>query len=83
MYGSSARFAVALTVGIAAAVAHSQNYPIDRSHLPIPDPNYPRSTILDARDATPPPRFEVRAPEGAPNVLIVLSTTWASAYPAP
>ena len=29
-------------------------------------------TELDARKATPPPRFEVKAPEGAPNVLIVL-----------
>ena len=30
------------------------------------------STELDARKATPPPRFEVKAPAGAPNVLIVL-----------
>ena len=28
--------------------------------------------MLDARDTTPPPRFEVKAPAGAPNVLIVL-----------
>jgi hypothetical protein len=27
---------------------------------------------LDVRKATPPPRFEVKAPEGAPNVLLVL-----------
>jgi arylsulfatase A-like enzyme len=46
--------------------------PTDRTVLPIPEPNYPHSTILDARDATPPPRFEVKAPTGAPNVLIVL-----------
>ena len=45
---------------------------IDRSVLPIPEPSYPHSQVLDARDATPPPRFEVKAPEGAPNVLIVL-----------
>jgi len=44
----------------------------DRSVLPIPEPNYPHSQVLDARDATPPPRFQVKAPEGAPNVLIVL-----------
>ncbi len=31
-----------------------------------------RSPRLDARKATPPPRFEVKAPDGAPNVLIVL-----------
>ena len=46
--------------------------PLDRSTLPIPEPDHPRSTLLDARDATPPPRFEVKAPKGAPNVLIVL-----------
>src|SRR5512142_2780301 len=45
---------------------------LDRRVLPIPEPNYPHSTVLDARDAKPPPRFEVKAPAGAPNVLIVL-----------
>ena len=40
--------------------------------LPIQEPAYPPITELDARKATPPPRFEVKAPEGAPNVLIVL-----------
>jgi arylsulfatase len=40
--------------------------------LPIPEPTYPPVTELDARKVTPPPRFEVKAPEGAPNVLIVL-----------
>jgi arylsulfatase len=44
----------------------------DRTTLPIPEPTYPPSTVLDVRNATPPPRFEVKAPEGAPNVLIVL-----------
>jgi arylsulfatase A-like enzyme len=45
---------------------------IDRTVLPIAEPNYPHSTVLDARDAKPPPRFEIKAPAGAPNVLIVL-----------
>ena len=45
---------------------------LDRTMLPIPEPDYPRSTVLDARDAKAPARFEVKAPEGAPNVLIVL-----------
>jgi arylsulfatase A-like enzyme len=30
------------------------------------------ATELDVRNATPPPRFEVKAPEGAPNVVLVL-----------
>jgi arylsulfatase A-like enzyme len=45
---------------------------LDRTVLPIREPNHPRSTVLDARDAQAPPRFEVQAPAGAPNVLIVL-----------
>lgn len=46
--------------------------PTDRTVLPIPEPQYPHSSVLDARNAAPPPRFEVKAPEKAPNVLIVL-----------
>ena len=45
---------------------------LDRTSLPIAEPKIPHSTVLDARDATPPPRFEIKAPDGAPNVLIVL-----------
>jgi arylsulfatase A-like enzyme len=45
---------------------------IDRTILPIREPDYPHSTVYDVRDAKAPPRFEVKAPEGAPNVLIVL-----------
>jgi len=56
----------------AAPAATPQTAAIDRTVLPIPEPDYPHETELDARKATPPPRFEVKAPEGAPNVLIVL-----------
>ncbi|MFD2229357.1 arylsulfatase [Alkalimarinus sediminis] len=45
---------------------------LDRSVLPISDPTPAVSTVLDVRDATPPPRFVVEAPKDAPNVLIVL-----------
>jgi arylsulfatase len=55
--------------GLGSAAAQA---PLDRTILPLPEPAYPHSTVLDARDATPPPRFEVKTPEGAPNVLIVL-----------
>ena len=44
----------------------------DRTSLPIPDPQYPNSTVLDVRSATPPPRFQVKAPAGAPNVVVIL-----------
>ena len=46
--------------------------PTDRTVLPLPEPQYPHSTVLDVRNAPPPPRFEVKAPAKAPNVLIVL-----------
>ncbi len=45
---------------------------IDRTVLPIAEPDYPAITELDARNAKAPPRFEVKAPQGAPNVVIVL-----------
>jgi len=45
---------------------------LDRTVLPIPEPDRPVYTELDVRNAEPPPRFEVKAPEGAPNVIVVL-----------
>jgi arylsulfatase len=45
---------------------------LDRTVLPLPEPERPVYTELDVRDATPPPRFDVAAPEAAPNVLVVL-----------
>ena len=56
----------------AQPAAQNANYKLDRTKLPIAEPSYPRSNVLDARDAKPPPRFEVKAPAGAPNVVIVL-----------
>ena len=42
-----------LALGTAcAATATAQMVP-DRTLLPIPEPDYPHSTVLDARDATP------------------------------
>src|SRR4051812_3986115 len=43
-----------------------------RDVLPIPEPKLAPITTLDARNAKAPPRFQVRAPAQAPNVLIVL-----------
>jgi arylsulfatase A-like enzyme len=54
------------------ALAQTGDYKLDRTKLPIAEPDYPHSTVLDARDAKPPPRFQITAPAGAPNVLIVL-----------
>jgi arylsulfatase len=63
---------VSLAVGAAyAATAAAQTVP-DRTTLPIHEPEYPPITELDARKATPPPRFVVQAPKDAPNVVIIL-----------
>lgn len=45
---------------------------IDRTALPIADPEPIPVKELDVRSAQPPPRFEVKAPQGAPNVLVDL-----------
>src|SRR5678815_146617 len=45
---------------------------LDRTVLPIQEPKRPTYSVLDARQAKPPARFEVKAPKGAPNVVIVL-----------
>lgn len=64
--------ALILTVLVCTPTVLAQTEP-DRTMLPIHEPQYPHSTVLDVRNAPPPPpRFEVKAPAGAPNVLIVL-----------
>jgi arylsulfatase len=45
---------------------------INRQVLPVVEPKVAPITEIDARIAKAPPRFEVRAPQGAPNVVIVL-----------
>jgi arylsulfatase len=75
----------------ATAKAAPQAEP-DRTRLPIAEPVVPHSTVLDVRDApAPPPRFQVQAPAGAPNVVIVLiddmgfgqPSTFGGAVPMP
>ncbi len=45
---------------------------IDRTILPIQPPPHKASTTMDARDAVKPEPFNIKAPEGAPNVVVVL-----------
>jgi arylsulfatase A-like enzyme len=63
---------LSLALGAAFAATAGAQSAADRTSLPVPEPDYPRCTILDARKATPPQRFEVKAPAGAPNVLVIL-----------
>jgi len=55
----------------ATGVNNDPNLP-DRTVLPIKEPPVPQDTILDARRAIAPKRFEVKAPDKAPNVVVVL-----------
>src|SRR4030095_15013976 len=45
---------------------------LDRTILPIVEPKRQTYKELDARNAQPPKRWQVTAPEGAPNVVVVL-----------
>lgn len=44
----------------------------DRTVLPIKEPARPTYKELDVRKVTAPPRFQVTAPKGAPNVVVIL-----------
>jgi len=74
-YRTLATSSLILLVLLPAAVTSptiTQAGSLDRTVLPIPEPKRPAITTFDARKATAPPRFEVKAPASAPNVLIVL-----------
>jgi arylsulfatase len=45
---------------------------LDRTVLPIPEPKRQLYKELDARNAKAPARWDVKAPAGAPNVVVVL-----------
>jgi arylsulfatase len=67
--------ALAITNAVAAAT-------LDRTVLPIPEPSHPPITTLDARNAKAPEHFAVTAPEGAPNVVVVLIDDIGFGHPA-
>ena len=66
--------ATILAVGLIVLTADtgSAQEKLDRTVLPVQEPDPPTYSELDARNVKPPPRFEVKAPNGAPNVVIVL-----------
>jgi len=63
-----------LAVGLiaAATIVALAKDKLDRTALPIQAPKHKAITEVDARKAKAPPRFEVKAPKEAPNVVIVL-----------
>ena len=64
----------ALCLLMSTRIAPASAQQIDRTHLPIPDMQYkyPGKVPLDARDAKFPPINELRPPQGAPNVVVIL-----------
>ena len=64
---------------------------LDRSILPIQPPKSEPITEMDARNVTKPEIFEIKAPEGAPNIVVVLiddigfgaTTTYGGAIETP
>ncbi len=62
---------LALALGSAATAATTETV-LDRTVLPVQLPPRPVITEPDARNVKAPPLIEVRAPAGAPNVVIIL-----------
>jgi len=69
---SESLLALFLLSGFFAPPALAEDAGPDRTVLPIAQPKRPLYDELDARKATAPPPFAVKAPAGAPNVVIVL-----------
>ena len=67
-------FTTLLLTGLFASAADfaSAQDELDRTNLPIQPPPSEAITELDARNVTSPPPFLLKAPKGAPNVVIVL-----------
>jgi len=62
---------VCILLATAVSVALAQQAP-DRTVLPIQEPKRPLYKELDVRNAKLPQHFEVKAPAGAPNVVVIL-----------
>ena len=63
---------VSLATVYPACLAAQATPTVDRTILPIAEPPNQSITEQDARKAKAPPRFEMKAPAAAPNVVIVL-----------
>jgi hypothetical protein len=69
-------FTAALKAGLSVVMlstsAGMQAFEVDRTHLPIAEPDPPKFKELDVRGVEAPPLFSVEAPEGAPNLVAPL-----------
>jgi len=64
--------AMTSVLAAACATAASAQPQVDRTVLPLAEAKRPTYTEIDARNVKVPPRQDVKAPAGAPNVVIVL-----------
>ncbi len=64
--------ALLMVGGLGIGVGVAQEFQLDRTVLPMKHPYAPPITILDARDAKAPPRWQVKAPKDAPNIIIIM-----------
>ena len=64
------RWLAGLLLAMACVAPATAQQSLDRTVLPIPEPPVAPITEIDARKAKAPPRFEVKAPAGAPNIVI-------------
>jgi len=55
-----------------SATSSTTSSGLDRTVLPIQPPQMATITEMDARNVEKPEHFEIKAPEGAPNVVVVL-----------
>jgi arylsulfatase len=62
----------ALLLNVVSAAAEGNQTTPDRTILPVQEPKRPLYKELDVRNVKTPPHAEVKAPAGAPNVVIVL-----------
>lgn len=69
---SQIRLSIAAVMLCFPQVASAQADALNRTVLPVAEPEREPITAFDARNAKLPPRFEVKAPTGAPNVVIIL-----------
>ena len=67
-----AKFPLTPVLAAVCATAASAQPAVNRTVLPVQEPRIPPSTTFDVRNAKMPKRFDVKAPAGAPNVVIVL-----------
>ncbi len=71
MEHTALQYMLGLTLG-AACLTPVMAEETDRTILPIQAPEPPTITELDVRNVKTPPHFDVKAPTGAPNVVIIL-----------